>query len=145
MKSSTKTYFSSDGFYSSGFLNLTPREAFAEVHSNAIIVDVREEYLIGFKLFDVPNIIYLPNSQLESRFHELPLDKPLIIADSVGLRSKEAMLFLANKGYLSIANLSGGIVDWERDGLPLVIDVKEKLDGSCACQLKPRNRIKKQL
>jgi hypothetical protein len=34
--------------------------------------------------------------------------------------------------------MAGGIVDWERDGLPLKTNIEERLSGSCMCQLKPR-------
>ena len=135
-----KSYFASSGFTSAGFLNLTPSEAYAESRNNAVIVDVREEELTGYKQFDVPQTIFLPNTRLANKYSELPSDIPLIIADAAGLRSKEAMIFLANKGYKNIANLAGGLVEWERDGLPLIINKKEKLDGSCVCQLKPRTK-----
>ena len=34
--------------------------------------------------------------------------------------------------------MAGGIVDWERDGLPVKTNIEERLSGSCMCQLKPR-------
>jgi rhodanese-related sulfurtransferase len=129
------------GFISAGFLNLTGREAYKEAAENhAIIIDVREMSLTGHKRFDVPKVIYIPNSVLSEYYSNIPRDVPCIIADSVGLRSHEAMEFLIKKGYTNIANLAGGIVDWERDGLPLKKDITEQLDGSCICQLKPRHR-----
>ena len=70
----------------------------------------------------------------------LPVDIQLIIADSVGLRSHEAMEFLLGQGFTNIANLAGGIVEWEHDGLPLKKDITEQLDGSCTCQLRPRHK-----
>jgi len=140
MDANHKLYFSSLGFSSAGFLNLTPAEAYAESQKNAVILDVREEELTGYKQFDVPQTIFLPNTRIPEKYSELPLNVPLIIADSAGLRSKEAMIFLANKGYKNIANLAGGLVEWERDGLPLIINKNEKLDGSCVCQLKPRTK-----
>jgi hypothetical protein len=57
------------------------------------------------------------------------------------LRSHEVMEFLLLKGFTNIANLAGGIVEWEQDGLPLKIDITEQLSGSCVCQLRPRNKI----
>ena len=138
----TTTYFNSKGFFAAGFFNLTPKESFLETKNKAVIVDVREEDFTAFKCFDVPQVIYLPYSQIESRFAELSVHIPLIIADSAGLRSKEATMFLASKGFENIANMAGGMVEWERDGLPLVLDATERLDGSCMCQLKPRNKLK---
>lgn len=132
------------GFVSSGFLNLSASEAYKEAtENNAIIVDVREIRLTGYKRFDVPTVINIPNSVLSENYDSLPREIPMIVADSVGLRSHEAMKFLINKGFTNIANLAGGIVDWERDGLPLRIDKTEQLDGSCVCQLKPRHKTKK--
>lgn len=131
--------FSGNVFLSGGVPNLTPRDAYYEAKTGkAIIVDVREENLTGYKRFDVPKIIYLPLSRLEQNLNMLPSDFPLIIADSTGLHSHEAMEVLASKGYKAIVNLAGGIVEWERDGLPLIINNKERLDGSCMCQLRPR-------
>jgi rhodanese-related sulfurtransferase len=130
------------GFISSGFLNLSASEAYREAtENNAIILDVRELRLTGYKNFDVPNVIHLPYSTLVENYMTLPKNITIIVADSVGLRSHEAMVFLQGKGFNNIANLAGGIVDWERDGLPLKKDIEEQLDGSCVCQLKPRHRI----
>lgn len=133
--------FHNRGFMSSGFLNFPAGEAYNEatVHG-AVILDVREERLTGYKCFDVPQVIYLPKSKLSELYQDLPVDLPLIVADSVGLRSHEVMEFLAGKGFKNIANLAGGIVEWEHDGLPLKIDISEQLDGSCVCQLRPRHK-----
>jgi len=133
--------FSSSGFVSSGFLNLTPAEAYKEaIEGGVVFVDVREERLTGYKRFDVPAIIFMPKSRIQDEYVNLPSDQPLVIADSVGLRSHEVMEYLISKGFTNIANLAGGIVDWEQDGLPLKIDLTEQLSGSCVCQLRPRNR-----
>jgi rhodanese-related sulfurtransferase len=131
------------GFISSGFLNLTPREAYSEAtENNAVLLDVREERLTGYKNFNVPKVIKMPKSTIADNYKNLQRDVPIIIADSVGLRSHEAMEFLISKGFSNLANLAGGIVDWERDGLPLRIDKTEQLDGSCVCQLRPRHKKK---
>ena len=70
---------------------------------------------------------------------DLPTDKPLIIADAVGLRSREVSKFLAENGFTKIYNLAGGIVDWDRAGFPVTTDKTRMLTGSCMCQLKNRN------
>jgi rhodanese-related sulfurtransferase len=133
--------FLKHGFVSSGFLNLSAREAYKEAaENNAIILDVRELRFTGYKRFDVPKVINIPNSTLAENYLNLPTDVPIIIADTVGLQSHEAILFLMGKGFTNLANLAGGIVDWERDGLPLKKDITEQLDGSCACQLRPRHK-----
>jgi rhodanese-related sulfurtransferase len=131
------------GFMSSGFLNLAPGEAYKEATENgAVILDVREPRLTGYKQFNVSDVIYIPFSTLSDNYKSLPVDVPLIIADSVGIYSHKAIEFLNGKGFTNIANLAGGIVDWEKDGLPLKTDITEQLDGSCVCQLRPRHKQK---
>lgn len=136
-----KTYFNT-GFYSNGVLNLTPRESFELCSEGAIIVDVREEYMTSFKLFKVRNIIYMPFSTIDQLYTSLPEDKALIFADAVGLKSRESVIFLMSHGYGNIANMAGGIVDWEREGLPVETDISARLSGSCLCQLKARENQK---
>jgi len=131
-----KNLFTKYGFFSGNMLHLSPSETNAICHKGAILVDVREDYLSGFKKFDVPDIIYLPLSSLKQDFSILPRNKYLIFADSAGLRSKEAVAFLLSEGYEKIANMAGGLVEWERDGLPLLVNSKEQLSGQCMCQLK---------
>jgi sulfur dioxygenase len=130
--------FDNYGIVSDGILNVSPREAFELCGKGAVIVDVREEYLNNFKNFDVPEIMFFPISRLVQKLSELPQEKYLIFADTVGLRSKEAVVLLKDKGFIRIANMAGGIVDWERDGFPLKTNIEERLSGSCMCQLKPR-------
>jgi len=44
-------------------------------------------------VFDLGKINYIPHTETAHRFHELPADKTLIIADAVGLRSKDVCFF----------------------------------------------------
>jgi len=133
-------FFEKYGFVSHGVRNFTPAESFKLCKEGALIVDVREEYLTVFKMFKVEGIIYLPFSDLEKSWQQLPKDKPLIVADSVSIKSREAVVFLTQKGLHNVANMAGGIVDWERDGLPVTTDESYRLTGSCLCQLKARKK-----
>lgn len=104
------------GFFSHGVINLTPGESFKLCQKGAVIVDVRETYMNSFKMFHVDNVLYLPYSKLEKSYNKLPADIQLIFADSVGLKSRDGVLFMSTHGYENVANMAGGIVDWERDG-----------------------------
>ena len=128
------------GFESGQVFNLTPKEAFKLCQEDAVILDVREEYLNTFKTFDVPDILARPMSIMKTNYQDIPDDIPVILADSVGIHSREAFLLLKEKGWHNIANLAGGLVEWERDGLPIRIDEFERLTGSCMCQLRRRRR-----
>ena len=127
------------GFKAHGVHNLTPGESYDLCSRGAVIVDVREQYLNNFKMFNVENVIYLPYRELAGSYSDLPRDRLLIFADAVGLRSRESVLFMNEHGYENAFNMAGGIVDWERDGLPLTTDISNRLSGSCMCQLKARD------
>ena len=132
--------FAGYGLTSNGMLHLSPKEALEVCHLGAILVDVREDYLNEYKKFKVERVIYLPLSLLKENAATLPLDIPLVFADSAGLRSKEAVAMLKELGFQNIANLAGGLIEWERDGLPLQTNEEEMLSGSCTCQLRKRNK-----
>lgn len=131
-------------YFSGGIINLTPKDAYVLAkEGKSISVDVREQSFTAYKQFDVPSVIYCPISSLLENVNIIPNDIPVILADSTGIHSHEAFIILQKAGYENIANLAGGLVEWERDGLPIKIDDMEQLDGSCTCQLKFRNRLKK--
>jgi rhodanese-related sulfurtransferase len=132
-------YFEGKAILSNGIYNVSPIQAYSMCQEGVYIVDVREEYLNRFKIFDVPGLIFCPKKKLTELIPFLPTDKPLLIADASGIHSPEAVRILMENGFEGrCANLSGGLVDWEHSGLPIVIDIKERLSGQCVCQLKAR-------
>lgn len=57
------------GFISSGLLNFSAKEAYKEAtENNAVILDVREERLTGYKNFDVPKVINMLKSTLAESY-----------------------------------------------------------------------------
>lgn len=133
--------FAGIGFNSGGIRHLTPKQALELCRKGALLVDVREANLSRFKMFDVPEVIYCPYSIMEETFASLPTDRHLIFADAAGLHSREATMLAISKGIEDrVANMAGGLIEWERDEMPLIIDKSEKLSGSCMCQLRPRNK-----
>ncbi len=134
-----ENYFEGKAILSNGIYNLSPNQAFILCNEGAVLVDVREEYLNRFKIFDVPGLFFCPKKKLAELAATLPSDKLLIIADASGIHSPEAVRWLIENGFEGkCANLSGGLVDWEHSGLPVLIDINERLSGPCVCQLKPR-------
>lgn len=132
--------FNKTGFVIQGIRHVSADDACKLSEAGAILLDVREEYLNAFKKFDVRNTLQVPLSILENDISMLSPDNWHICADSAGIHSREACLLLAGKGFTRIANLAGGIIEWERDGFPVITDKKERLTGSCVCQLKRRER-----
>jgi len=116
--------------------NISPSQALDLCRNDAIFLDIREEFETAARRFDIPNTYFLPNSYLKEEYDKLPRDKTIIVADSVGIRSKEAALFLEKQAFENIWNLAGGIVDWERTGHKVITNPKEMLHGQCVCTLR---------
>lgn len=134
------TFESINGLIIGNLRHYSAKEANILLQKDVVLVDLRDEFEIIYKGFEVPDAIWIPFKEFPNRWTELSLDKNYILADSCGLRSKQACLFLHSKGYVNIANLIGGMIDWERDGLPTFIDRNFELTGSCVCKLQRRVR-----
>ena len=131
-------FFQPYGLHINGIIHLSPREAFDLLPAGAVLVDVREAMEMNGKRFAVDQVMTLPFSLLKNDLASLPAATPLIFADSVGMNSKQAVQLAQANGFVDVANLNGGIVDWERDGLPTDIRDEEVLIGQCACKLAPK-------
>jgi rhodanese-related sulfurtransferase len=117
-----------------------PKEVPELLLKGAVLVDLREELETEIRAFGVECVVYLPHSEFEQKWQTLPLDKPLILADAVGLWSKHYANLLRAKGYENVASLAGGIADWEKDGFPMKAGKYEPLNGVCACMIRPREK-----
>jgi rhodanese-related sulfurtransferase len=86
---------------------------------NAVILDVREtkEYEGG----RIPNAVHLPQSQLQSRGHELKklTGRPVIAYCGRGQRSRTAAGILTKVGFAEVYSLRGGLQAWSEAGLPV--------------------------
>ena len=125
------------GMISGGMRHLSANETVEAIKEGAILVDVRPEPLVAIKAFAVEGIIYCPYFEFEDNLTAIPRDKPVILADAAGLRSRECVKILLDRGYTNVANMAGGIMDWERDGFPVVKNPGKELNGPCLCMLRP--------
>lgn len=133
-----KSYFDNPNQSDRKPIHLSPCEAFFYLQDEAILVDIRPEYEINYRVFDMPNVYLLPFPSYRERFNNLPKEKPVIIADSVGLKSPQVAQFLVDQGFSQVAYIIGGIIAWEHCDLPLTKDLEYQLNGGCACMLKPK-------
>ena len=124
--------------------HLTPKEAYAECMKGAIIIDLRRDYEIAYKSFDVPSVVYSDIKSIKIDYIYLEKGNKYIIADNAGLRSKEICEFLFEQNISNnIYNLAGGMFEWDSDNLPIKVNNKELLTGSCLCMMSPMNKLKK--
>jgi rhodanese-related sulfurtransferase len=100
--------------------NLTVTEAFELVKKGAVLIDVREPSEVQEQAYHVNNILRIPLGSLEQKLAEIPKDKQLVLACRSGGRSQEAYNTLQKLGYTNIANMDGGMMAWEKAGLPVV-------------------------
>jgi rhodanese-related sulfurtransferase len=133
-----KGFFDHCKLHIDGLDFVLPSEALDLLALGACIVDVRTEFEIEIKSFGVKRVACLPYDELEEKYELLSKAVPLILADSVGLHSKEALLFLRSKGFVQLASLAGGIADWEKDGLPMGKGKYQPLNGPCPCMIKAK-------
>lgn len=87
---------------------------------NAIVLDVRDK-----KEFDQGHIVdsvNIPFSALESRVDEISKhkDRPIVIACKMGQHANAAGTVLRKKGFETVTRLTGGIMEWRNQNLPVV-------------------------
>jgi rhodanese-related sulfurtransferase len=96
---------------------VTPDEAVSLVDAGALLLDVREqdEWDAGH----VAGATHLPMSRLGQEYQTLPADRRIVCICHVGARSAAVADALRGAGWDAV-NLAGGMVAWERAGLPVV-------------------------
>ena len=87
----------------------------AEV-GDTFLLDVREddEWAAG----RAPGSVHLPMSELVERVAEVPRDRVVAVVCRVGSRSAQVAAWLRHQG-LQAVNVEGGLLRWQRDGLPV--------------------------
>ncbi len=82
------------------------------------VIDVREfsEMASGV----IPGAEPMPLATVPLRLSELAQDEQLVFVCRSGARSAQACVFLQQRGYEQVYNLSGGIMGWVSSGLPRV-------------------------
>jgi len=123
-----------------GVCYVLPSEVIPLLRQGAVLIDLREEMETDIKSFDVEQVIYMTHYEFEEKWKTLPLDKPLILADSVGIWSKKAVATLQSKGYIEVASLAGGFNEWDKDGFPVKAGNCKQLNGPCLCMIKPHEK-----
>lgn len=88
-------------------------------HKNAFILDVREES--EFKAGHLLNAKLIPIGKLRERIGELERyrEQPILVVCRSGQRSAAACTLLGKNGFGLAYNLKGGVLAWQKAGLPL--------------------------
>lgn len=97
---------------------VTPDAAQDLMKQGALLVDVREQSEYDEVHADGAEL--LPLSELETRYAELPKDRPLLMICRSGARSARAGEYLLANGYDDVTNVAGGTLAWVEADLPTV-------------------------
>ena len=91
----------------------------ALVDAGALLLDVREddEWAAGH----APQARQMAMSRIQAEYETLPTDRTIVCICHVGARSAAVAEALRTAGWDAV-NLVGGMVAWERAGLPVASD-----------------------
>ena len=100
------------------FDELNPREA-SDRLDELVIVDVRGDDEFHGPLGHIEGARLIPLPELQKRAGELPRNRVILLVCRSGARSAKACAQLGEAGFVSITNLAGGMIAWNREGLPV--------------------------
>ena len=96
---------------------LDPRAAAQHVRDGALLLDVREPD--ECEEARVAGARHIPLGEIDHRLDELPRDREIVVICRSGRRSAKAQDAMEAAGFGPVANLAGGIIAWEKEGLPV--------------------------
>jgi len=103
----------------SGINEVGPGEATRMLnHDNAVIVDMREDK--DYREGHIVNAVHMPASNSDAVLKlEKFRDRPVIVYCRSGNSSAGFCRRLRKQGFTSVHNLAGGVLAWQKAGLPL--------------------------
>ena len=106
-------------FLGRGVGSISPAEAYQRLQARpeVVIVDVRQP--VETRSGTVPGAVLIPLTEFGRRLDELPRDRPILTICRSGHRSPLAARQLKQAGY-DVTDVDGGMMAWERAGLPIV-------------------------
>jgi len=93
---------------------MTPAEFLAERDSGRepLLLDVREPWEVETSA--VTGAVHIPMAEVPGRLGELDPGRQVVVLCRSGVRSLQVAEFLQRRGFADVANLTGGILFWNR-------------------------------
>ncbi len=100
--------------------NIDPMEAYRRMQADpaVVMVDVRQPFETASGI--APGAVLIPMTELGRRLDELPKDRPILTICRSSHRSPIVARQLQRAGY-NVVNVSGGMLEWQAVGLPVVV------------------------
>jgi rhodanese-related sulfurtransferase len=104
-------------FHQPSVAEISAQETRKRQQQGAVIVDVREpsEWREGH----IPGALQMPLGSLSRRLGELDALQEIILVCRSGQRSRRATQLLQQAGFSQVKNMTGGMIDWARQRLPV--------------------------
>lgn len=104
-------------FHQASVAEVTAEETRRKQKEGAVIIDVREpsEWREGH----IPDAIHIPLGSLAKRLKDLDASRETITVCRSGARSMSAAQILQQAGFSQVKSMSGGMISWSRQGLPI--------------------------
>src|SRR5215831_10870684 len=84
-----------------------------------MLLDVREPEEVA--LVRLPDAVHIPMGEIPGRLHDIDPDKEIVVYCHHGVRSTRVAMFLAQRDFMQVKNLAGGIDAWALDVAPGMI------------------------
>jgi rhodanese-related sulfurtransferase len=98
---------------------VSPREVYERrADEKVLIIDVRTP--AEFRQERIEQAVNKPLDSMEKWVNELPKDKTIYFVCRSGSRSGIAQRIAAQRGYTDAYNMTGGMIAWCREGLPVM-------------------------
>jgi rhodanese-related sulfurtransferase len=96
-----------------------------------LLLDIREKKETDVLKFDVPKLLYIPMSEIEERYLEIPKDEKIIIVCHTGERSWRVVAFLQKLGFTNVISMKKGLEKWVQKGFPTIGDTSSIPEHTC--------------
>jgi len=97
---------------------ITVDQAAQKQAQGAFILDVREPS--EWTQFHISGATLIPLGDLPNRLNEVPKDRPVVVVCRTGHRSAQGRDILIAAGYTQVTSMTGGLTQWQAQGLPVV-------------------------
>jgi rhodanese-related sulfurtransferase len=96
-----------------------------------LLLDIREKRETDVLKFDAPKLLYIPMSEIEERYLEIPKDEKIVVVCESGERSWRVVSFLQKLGFTNVINMKKGLEKWVQKGFPTVGDTSSIPEHTC--------------
>lgn len=100
---------------------MNPRTAY-DRRDEIQILDVREQH--EWDAGHIEGSHHMPMDKVPGKLDEIDRDRPVVAVCRSGRRSGKVANYLKRSGF-SAENLTGGLEEWEAEGLPLVLSEEQ--------------------